>query len=73
MESLFSLWIHISLGVVGITSAFEVLDGGQNLCNSHKDKLPHFTSSVDKKGDLLLLNPIALSPVAREHGTVDRR
>ena len=52
---------------------FEFLDGGQNLCNSHKDKLPHFTSSIYKKGDLLLLNLIALSPVAREYGAVDRR
>ena len=52
---------------------FEFLDGGQNLCNSHKDKLPHFTSSIDKEGDSLLLNLIALSPVAREYGAVDRR
>ena len=52
---------------------FEFLDGGQNLCNYHKDKLPHFTSSIDKEGDSLLLNLIALSPVAREYGAVDRR
>lgn len=39
--------------VLGITPAlFKSLIGAKNLCNSHKDELLHFTSSVDKEEEL---------------------